>query len=427
MAELLEVNLKSPETNYGDYKKINSGVFHQLKTAAAKLKGKKVIHVNATPFGGGVAEILRSQVPFEQYLGIQSRWLVLRAPKQFFVITKKIHNLIQGKPGLLSADEKNFYLGVNQELSQRFQKILEKLNPDIVFIHDPQPLPLIQFLSPNCPVILRLHIDLSSPNPSIIEFLRPFIERYQSVILSSKDYLSALRFLKKSLVKIIPPAIDPLTAKNCPMDKRTAALILEKLEINYLKPVIAQVSRFDPWKDPLGVIKAYYIAKKEIENLQLVLAGFQLAKDDPEAAMVFKEVEKHAKGDPDIFLFSDPRQLGDVQNDIFINALYTTSALIIQKSIREGFGLTMTEAMWKGKAVIAGKTSGALLQIKNNKNGVLVSSPEEAAGAIVRLIKNERLRERLGKAARQSAKERFLMPKHVLSNIKEYQSLLNRA
>lgn len=400
-------------------------IYQNLNRLMPKIKGRTIIHVNSTRYGGGVAEILKSQVPLENSLGLRSYWFTMRAPRRFFVVTKKIHNLLQGKAGIFTEKEKNFYLSINRELGESLKRFCQRFNSGIVIIHDPQPLPMVGSIPENFSSILRLHIDLSTPNPNMLDFLRPIIAQYSLVALSDPDYRLSFPWLKKSKIKIILPAINPFDEKNRFMDNRIAEDIVKQFGINSFKPIIVWVSRFDPWKDPLGVIRAYYLAKNKIPELQLVLAGFSLAKDDPEAMTIFEKVKKHAKGDPDIHLFLNPKKLKDVSVDIFINALYTTASIIIQKSLREGFGLTITEAMWKGKAVIAGLTEGATLQIKNGKNGILVSSPEEAAKAIVSLIKNEKLRQRLGKTAHQSVKRKFLMLRFILDNVKVYNQLIN--
>lgn len=423
MSELKKIKfIRKSADEIRQYEKLNPAVFNKMRAVSKRLRGKTIIHVNATAFGGGVAEILKSQVALERYFGLKSLRLIIGAPLKFFEITKKIHNLLQGKSGALKESEKTFYFNVNRELGASLKKILKSQKSGIIVIHDPQPLPIIKAIPKNFRAILRIHIDLSTPNPTMVETLRPYIEKYPKVILSHKDYK---KFLPKlSSIKIIPPAIDPLSPKNRRMDIYAAKRILEKVAVSPGKPIVSQISRFDPWKDPLGVIRAFYLAKNKIPDLVLLLVGFFLAKDDPEAISVFKTVKKYARSDPDIYLFEDVKDIKDVTNDQFINAVQTASDIVIQKSLREGFGLTITEAMWKEKPVIAGKTKGALLQIKNNKNGILVNSPEEAAKAIVRLIKNEKLRNRLGKAARRSVKNRFLIPKFVLENIKIYSSLI---
>jgi len=422
MANLIEVtDLLSK--NIESYHSFNKRCFNSLVDQSKKLSGKTIIHINATAQGGGVAEMLVSQIPLERSLGLDSKWFIIQAGPEFFEVTKKMHNLSQGESGGLTEKEKEIYLNTNKELGNALKKILAKFDSGIVIIHDPQPLALIDSIPSNFSSIFRLHIDISTPNPSMLEFFRPYIEKYSYIILSNEIYASSMPWLNKNKVKIIYPAIDPMTDKNKMMAQEIAWNILEEFGINPSKPLIAQISRFDPWKDPVGVIRAYYLAKNSIPELQLILAGFIVAQDDPEAEKIFKTVEKHAKGDPDIFLFANPDKLGTISNDLFINAVYTVSTVMVQKSIREGFGLTMTEAMLKGKAVIAGTTLGSLAQIKNNKNGILVTNSKETAQAIVKLIKDENLRQRLGKEAHKSVINRFTILSMLLDYIKLYSKL----
>jgi len=411
------------EKDIKSYSNFNKRCFGSVVELSNKLAGKPIIHINATAHGGGVAEMMMSQVPLERSLGLDSRWFTIKAAPEFFAVTKKIHNLLQGEAGGLTEKEKAVYIETGKALGGSLEKILAKFSSSIVVIHDPQPMALIKHIPPNFTPILRLHIDISTPNPQALEFFSRYIKEYPSIILSNKAYALVMPWLQKSKVKIIYPSIDPLTDKNKEMSLEVAWNILEQFGINPTKPLITQVSRFDPWKDPLGVIHAYYIAKNEIPDLQLALAGFIVAQDDPEANTIFKEIEKHAKGDPDIYLFANPERLGTISNDVFINALYTASTVLIQKSIREGFGLTMTEAMFKGKPLVAGTTLGALAQIDNNKNGILVSSSEEAAEAIIKLLKNKKMREKIGKAARKSATNKFTILNMLLEHIKLYDKL----
>jgi len=425
MAKLIEIALEAfSENELKQYQELNRTTYQDINTAAKRIKRKAIIHISATPYGGGVAELLRKQIPMEKSLGLESKWLVINAKEEFFRVTKKIHNLLQGKAGFLSEGEKKLYFSVNNQLKKQLLEFLKKFKIGIVVVHDPQPLPLLDIIPKNFSSLLRLHIDLSSPNPSIIEFFRPLIVNYNFVILSNRDYLPALPWLKKPKTKIIYPAIDPFSEKNKPMSKTVAKIAISEYGINPGKPIISQISRFDSWKDPLGVIQAYYLAKNEIPDLQLVLVGFFEAQDDPEAILIFEEVKKYAKGDNDIHLFYNLNQLKtSSDDDVFINALQTASQIIIQASIREGFGLTITEAMWKGKQIIARTNSGALLQIENNKNGILVNSPEEIGKAVVYLLQNKKLGERLGKAAKFSVKRNFLMPRFILDNLKLCSSL----
>ncbi|OHA06305.1 MAG: hypothetical protein A2934_05185 [Candidatus Sungbacteria bacterium RIFCSPLOWO2_01_FULL_47_10] len=411
------------QKNIDDYKPFSPKTVLLLKKTAKKFRGKAIIHINATAHGGGVVEILKSQVPLERSLGLKSYWLVIKAKPSFYEITKKIHNLLHGKEGGLTEGEKKEYIAVNKALATSFRAFCGKngISSGIVIVHDPQPLGMIHGIPKEFFPVLRLHIDLLTPNVDAVRFFEHSMDAYPVIVVSNAEYinpLSAFAFSKK--IFVLPPALDPLSEKNVPMTPEAARMILAQFNINYLDPIVTQVSRFDPWKDPMGVIQAYYIAKNSVPNLQLVLAGFIVAKDDPEAERIFDTVKKHAKGDPDIFLFSDPRNLGSVSNEIFISALYTASSVVVQKSVREGFGLTMTEAMWKGKVVVAGDTSGGRLQIKNNRTGILVKSPEEAGRAIARLLKSETVRIRLGRAAHRSVARRFLLPIFLLKNIRLY-------
>jgi trehalose synthase len=426
MIRLSEVNTNFESNIISDYKDLTPDTYNDIKDIAEAIKGLNVVHINATPQGGGVVEILSSQVSLERSLGINSRWLYIEAPPKFFDITKQIHNLLQGKRGHLTEDDRQYYLETNKELGKSLNQFLNQLPSGIILVHDPQPLPLIQYIPKQFTSILRLHIDLSTPSSVTLDFLRPYILKYKEVIATNKSYFTCMPWLPLSKKKIISPGINPFREKNRDIDLETCKLVFGHLGINRYKPVVTQVSRFDPWKDPVGVIHAYYIAKNKIPNLQLALAGLITAKDDPEAEIVFEQVEKHSRGDNDIHLFSNPDKVlnATISNDIFINALYTASTVIIQKSIREGFGQTTTEAMWKGKAVIAGKTIGSMMQIQHNKNGVLVSSAEETAHEIVRLVKNKNLRERLGKAAKETVRNKFLIIHPLLDHLKLYSQLL---
>ncbi len=413
--------------NIRDYKNLDRSVYGSILKLKKTLYKKTIIHINATAQGGGVAELLVSQVALERSLGMNSLWFCLKADLDFFRVTKKIHNLLQGMPGRLSLSEQKIYLKNNQQFAQAFNKISKQLKPDVVIIHDAQPLPMIANLTHKSNLILRLHIDLSEPNPWLIDFLNPFMAQYQQVIVSGNNYVKILPPRVQKNTTSILPAIDPLSEKNLDTKLSRAIQILKKVGLDTSRPIITQVSRFDPWKDPKGVIQSYRIAKKRIPNLQLVLAGIITAKDDPQAWAIFDEVKKYSQNDPDIFLFSDLSQLQGYTNDTFINALLTASSIIIQKSIKEGFGLTVTEAMWKGKPVVGGMAYGTRQQILNRKNGIIIQTTQQAANAIVELLQNPRLANRLGKAARQSVKRKFLLTRFLIDNLKTYIKLIKTA
>jgi len=291
------------------------------------------------------------------------------------------------------------------------------MKADIWIIHDPQPAGVIQYLPNFHPSVCRLHIDLTSPNLETWRFIRGFLGMYDLIIVSSKKFIKPE--IKNKTV-VIPPAINPLTLKNQALDLKSAQEILTSFGIDVKKPLISQVSRFDPWKRPLEVIEAYKIAKRKIPHLQLALVGFFLAQDDPEALSIFKKVKKKAEGDPDIFLFADVNLLGSLKVDIFVNAIQVASDIILQNSSREGFGLSVTEAMWKGKVVIGGKAEGLKTQIKNGETGFLVSSPKEMARKIVQLIQNPQLARKIGKKAHLSVKKNFL----ITRLLKDYLNLI---
>jgi trehalose synthase len=408
--------------NIRRYASIDPAIPGQLAKAAKKLAGQTILHVNSVKAGGGVAELLKSQIPLERSLGLNSRWYYISGPPtEFFEATKKLHNHLQGKPGTLALAERALYMQVNQSLSESLNLILTAAPDATVVIHDPQLLPIIHYLAPRPhKFYLRLHVDLQTPNQRTLSNLKKYILMYDAVILSSEIYKLSMPWLAEEKTRVILPAIDPFTDKNLPLSPRKARLILAQFGINPTKPILSQVSRFDPWKDPVGVIRAFYLAKNTVPNLQLVLAGLDLAADDPQSKKVFEQVKEIAGGDRSIFLFSNPRQIGRLPNEQFVRAVYAASDVVIQKSLREGFGLTMTEAMWKAKPLVAGVNTGALAQIKNGKNGFLVENETEAADAIVKLLNNDALRKRMGANAKLSVQKNFLMPRYIRQHLKLY-------
>lgn len=423
MAILVKAKTKkadlSAQAGIKKYKNLAPRLYARCLKLAKGLKNTKVIHINSARDGGGVAELLKSQVPMEKSLGVDSAWFYIKAPKEFFIITKKIHNLLQGKDGNLSKKEMNFYLKQSKALSKSLDDLAKKEGPDIVVFHDPQTMAAANFLeNKNFYSVLRLHIDLSEPDKKTLRFAKQFIGKFDKIMLTSGKYRP--KWLERKKVAVSKPAINPFTEKNKAMPRKKAERILKFYGMDPKKPVISQISRFDPWKDPVGVIRAYRIAKKEVPGLQLALAGFFEAQDDPEMSKVYKKIKNHSAKDKDIFIFSDLKTLKEKSDDPLINSLYTASDVVLQKSIREGFGLTVTEAMWKKKPVIGGTASGIKLQIKNGQNGFLAASPEEAGKLIVKLLKDKKLRKNVGEKARKTVKEKFLMPRLILDFLKIY-------
>lgn len=410
--------VKTPIIKLEKYKDlVSKKLFEEIITLSKELKGLKVFHVNATPRGGGVAEILNSLVPLMKGVEIDAQWYTIPPCNIFFKITKKMHNALQGKKYKFPFLDRKRYLFQMAQIAE----LMRDMKPDVWIIHDPQPAGVIEFLPYFHPSICRLHIDLTSPNLEVWNFIAGFLESYDKVILTSKKFVKTE--IKRKTV-IFPPAIDPLAPKNLPLNLNTSQQILKNFGINPQKPLISQISRFDSWKDPLGVIEAYKIARKKIPGLQLALVGFFLAMDDPEAERVYQKAKKKAKKDPDIFLFAEKEKLGSLKVNVFVNAIQVASDIILQKSIREGFGLTVTEAMWKEKVVIGGMAEGIKLQIKDRKNGFLVSSLKEASLRIIQIIKNPELGKKLGKEAKKTVKEKFLIPRLLRDYLKLFKSII---
>ncbi len=409
--------VKTPVKKLEHYQKLITKSQHaEIKNLAKDLKGLKVNLINSTPRGGGVAEILKSLVPLMKGVGLKAKWYTIPGREDFFKITKEMHNALQGKKYEFPFSHRKRYL----YHMIRSASLMQDMQADIWVVHDPQPAGVIQFLPRFHPSVCRLHIDLTSPNKEVWDFVSGYLEMYDRVIVSSKAFIKPET--EREAV-VFAPAIDPLATKNQPMDLKNAKHILKSFGIDSSKPLITQVSRFDPWKNPLDVIKIYRLVKKKFPGLQLAMVGFFLAQDDPEGMKVFKRVEKEAKKDPDIFLFADINLLGGLQVDTFVNAAQAVSNAILQNSVREGFGLTVSEAMWKGKAVVGGPAEGIKLQIKDGVNGFITKNPQQAAEKIVRLIKNPALAKKLGRKAHQTVKNNFLMPRLLKDYLKLFKQL----
>ncbi|MFA5075598.1 MAG: glycosyltransferase, partial [Candidatus Babeliales bacterium] len=351
--------------------------------------------INSTAVGGGVAEILSRMIPFLHELGVNARWDVIKGGEKFFAVTKKFHNALHGKAENISDDDLQIFM-------QTSQNNISEMNTDadIVFIHDPQPIALISKKSGN-KWIWRCHIDVSAPQEKVWKFLMDFIPRYDASVFSAPSFsrpLPVRQFL-------ISPSIDPLSDKNKELPQETIKAVLDKYEIPQDKPLITQISRFDGLKDPVGVIEAYKKVKKYID-CRLILAG-GTAADDPEGIQVLEEVREHAGKDKDIHI------LLMQQNDIDVNALQRASDVIMQKSLREGFGLTVSEALWKSKAVVASHVGGIPLQIKNKYSGLLCRSIDGAAFAVKQLLNNPGYAKKLGENGKEHVRNNFLLTRHL--------------
>ncbi len=381
---------------------VTESLLSDIRELASDLKGVRVLHINATAFGGGVAEMLQSLIPLMRDAGLEAEWQVIAGEEEFFNVTKAFHNGLQGMDLPLTDDMKEIWQRYNTKNAQAFEG-----DYDFVVVHDPQPAGLHHFHRDGGVKhwIWRSHIDTSHPNKTYWEFIVPFLRPYQAGIFSMSQYVGdGLTFPE---LAIIHPSIDPLSRKNRTMTRPRAKKIVLGLGVHTNRPVITQVSRYDPWKDPLGVIDAYRIVKRSVPELQLVLMA-SMANDDPEGWDYLRRTQDHAGNDPDIHLLSFQRN-----NDLEVNALQTFSDVVIQKSVREGFGLVVTEAMWKGQAVVGGNVGGIPLQITDGENGFLVSSIDQCAEKVLYLLRNRKEAEEMGGKARERVRRNFLTPRHL--------------
>jgi len=372
---------------------------------AEKIQGKKIIHVNSTKLGGGVAEILRSLVPLLQSAGLDAQWEVITGNEEFFATTKAFHNALQGQEQKIPPAMLQNYLEVNRENAKHLS-----LEADFVVIHDPQPAALIESRHPKGKWIWRCHIDVSQPQRKVWDFLRQFVVNYDATIFSLPRFAQRLPIPQF----LIYPSIDPLSDKNRDLTPEEQQGILRRLKVSPDKPMLLQVSRFDRFKDPLGVIQAYRLVKKH-HDLQLVLAGGG-ASDDPEGEIVLEEVRQAAQDDPDIHVLLLPPDA-----HLEINALQRAAAIVLQKSLREGFGLTVAEAMWKGKPVIGGFTGGIIVQLVYGVTGFTVNSVEGTAFRIHHLLDNPEVMTKMGQDAREFVRQNFLITRHL----GDYLALMN--
>jgi trehalose synthase len=377
---------------------VGEAVVEELRLVAQKLSGRVIKNINSTAVGGGVAEILNQMVPLLKEMGIDARWDVIRGGEQFFAVTKKMHNALHGAPAdFTEADEKIYWETQEANLATM------DLNADILFVHDPQPAGLIRKKSAlGNRWIWRCHIDVSLPNAKVWGFLKPLVEGYNASVFSAPRFSQNLAIPQF----LISPSIDPVSDKNKELSQEFINSVLDRFQIPKDKPLVTQVSRFDYLKDPVGVIEAYMLVKPYVD-CQLLLVGGS-ASDDPEGAKVLAEVKERASGDPDIHILELPPT-----SHLEINALQRASAVIIQKSIKEGFGLTVSEALWKGKPVIAGAVGGIPLQITHKYSGILTLSVEGTAYWLKQLLQSPEYARKLGENGREHVRENFLLTRHL--------------
>ncbi len=399
MLQLVNVGQKS----LGDYATIATrGLMDEIRRLAEPLAGKRVVHLSATAFGGGVAEINYALVPLMKDAGLDVEWRIIGGAEEFFAVTKGIHNALQGSPqGLTPPQQETFrrYNALNaEELEDEY---------DFVIVHDPQPAGMIEhFPSSSAHWIWRCHIDLSQPNREVLEFLVPWLARYDAAIFHMPEYVPRVGGLPPAY--IWPPAIDPLTPKNMALSAEDAAYIVDQFGIDVDRPTLTQVSRFDPWKDPLGVIDAYRGVKEERPEVQLALVG-SMAHDDPEGWDYYSRTVAYAAGDPDVYILSNLNNIGSVE----VNAFQVHSSAIIQKSIREGFGLTVTEALWKTRPVVASRVGGIVAQVQDGETGWLVDpeSPEACTDACLEILADPAAARQRALRGKEYVRRNFLMPR----------------
>ena len=381
---------------------VGKDLTERIRELAKPLEGKRVLHVSATAFGGGVSEILYTIVPLMRDVGVDAHWHVIFGKEEFFNATKLLHNSLQGAEETLSEEQWELFDEINRMNAEGLAG-----DWDVVIVHDPQPIGLRRGAPEKGKRwIWRCHIDLSTPNPAPIARLLPLIQEYDATVWHLPDYVPEGIDHGRDGVNIIPPAIDPLSPKNMAFSPDDAAFVCKQFGIDVDRPLITQVSRFDPWKDPIGVIDAYREVTREVPETQLAMVG-SMATDDPEGLEYFQRTFEYADGDPDIKILSNLNNVGAIE----VNAFQSQSDVVLQKSIREGFGLTVTEALWKGRPTVAGNVGGIPLQITDGDSGFLVNSPSECAQRCLEILRDPELGKRLGRTGKEHARQHFLSPR----------------
>ncbi len=387
----------------------------EVVSLGEELKGLRLCHINSTPFGGGVAELLVSYIPLLRSLGIKADWQIIRGDRRFFTVTKALHNALQGAT----------FAGINKEKTRKEYQSHNlanarelDLNYDVFIVNDPQPAALRHYLPDNnAKWIWRCHVDSSQPDDTVWQFLRPYIEEHDAAVFTIKEFIPQNLHLGK--IATMAPAISAFSSKNMFIKRYVCREMLENLGFGRDCPLITQVSRFDRWKDPFGTIEAYRLAKEKIPNLQLAMVG-SFAGDDPEGWDMHAALSTEANKDDDMFIFSNLTGVGNME----VNAFQRASDLIIQKSIREGFGLVVAEALWKETPVIAGNVGGIPLQMPGELSNYLVDSVKECAEKIVYLLENPSVGKRLGEKGKEVIRQNFLMPRLVRDELRLIKSLV---
>ena len=387
----------------------------EVVSLGEELKGLRLCHINSTPFGGGVAELLVSYIPLLRSLGIKADWQIIRGDRRFFTVTKALHNALQGAT----------FEGINKEKTRKEYQShnlanARELDPnyDVFIVNDPQPAALRHYLPDNnAKWIWRCHVDSSQPDNTVWQFLRPYIEEHDAAVFTIKEFIPQNLHLGK--IATMAPAISAFSSKNMFIKRYVCREMLENLGFGRDRPLVTQVSRFDRWKDPFGTIEAYRLAKEKIPDLQLAMVG-SFAGDDPEGWDMHAALSAEANKDDGMFIFSNLTGVGNME----VNAFQRASDVIVQKSIREGFGLVVAEALWKETPVIAGNVGGIPLQMTGELSDYLVDSVEECAEKIVYLLKNPSVGKRLGEEGKEIIRQNFLMPRLVRDELRLIKSLV---
>jgi trehalose synthase len=390
----------------------------EIYRLAEQFKGAKVLHINATAFGGGVAELLNSIVPLMNDVGLLAEWQIMQGADEFYQVTKALHNSLQGMQIEWKPEMWEIWRRYNLLNAELFEGLY-----DYVIVHDPQPAGMLKFLQESGRVnkstrwIWRFHIDSTDAQPEAWNFLRPYLEPYDAAIFTLKQFVKA--DLIGPRVWVIPPAIDPLSQKNAPISQETVQQVLTRFNVDPQRPLIVKASRMDAWKDPLGVIEAYFQIKQHIPGVQLAFL-VAIADDDPEGWAYYEQTVKAAGGDPDIHLL--PNILNGI-GDLEVNAFQTGAHVVVQKSIREGFGLAVAEGLWKSRPVVGGRAGGIPLQVIQGKTGYLVNSPAECAKWIVHLLQHPDRAEQMGKQGREHVRRKFLITRYMRDYLRVFRGL----
>lgn len=402
------------EKSLADYRAIvGDEAIAEIRALAEPLRGARVVHINATAFGGGVAEMLVTLAPLMRDVGLDAGWQTIEGEDEFFNVTKACHNGLQGMDIPLTGEMKAIWRRYNEMNAARFEG-----EYDFVVVHDPQPAGMLHYHGRGGGKhwAWRCHIDSSHPNPLYWDFFAPYISEYETGIFTMEQYVGP--GVSYEHLAIITPTIDPLSPKNAPMAKDEAREIVARFGVDVNRPLIAQVSRFDPWKDPLGVIDAYRMVKERMPKVQLALVG-SMASDDPEGWYYVDRTIRHAGEDFDVHILHNFHGVGGLE----VGAFQVASDVIVQKSTREGFGLVVTEPMWKGKPVVGGNVGGIPLQVIDGETGFLVDSVEACAEKILYLLEHPAESARMGAAARERVRANFLTTHHLASYLRLFNQL----